>query len=197
MITALTSSKYTAAISNAQTAMSPPRINTTSSGSASTEKDTVTISKAGIRSMLFGNLQPPGGGVVTVDSFADELRQDTAFVENKIRSLCREIGISPDTEMKLSVGYDGHILVNGNNAEAEALAKAINEDDELANSIRRMSANASFLEAVKKHQEFAAAYEKDPRAAVDRYGYLLEDGHEYHVTFSVRNGHIDTSVEFI
>ncbi|MFH1673799.1 MAG: hypothetical protein ABIF87_10315 [Pseudomonadota bacterium] len=194
MINAVTSNIYTAAVSNAQTGMSSPRMNTTSAGGVSAETDTVTISKAGMRSMLLSKFQPFPN---TLDAMAEELSRDTAFVENEIQSLYRKIGLSPNTEMKFSVGYDGHILVDGNNAEAEALAKAINEDDELANSIRKIGANASLLDAAKKYQEFAAAYKKDPVAAVDRYGYLLEDGHEYHVTFSVRNGHIDTTVEFV
>jgi hypothetical protein len=99
--------------------------------------------------------------------------------------------------MEISVGRDGSILVNGKSPESDNLAEAINANDELSNSIRKMSADASLLEAIKKHKEFAAAYDKNPIAAVERYGYLLEDGHGYNVSFSVQNGHIDTKVEYI
>jgi hypothetical protein len=98
--------------------------------------------------------------------------------------------------MEIRVGRDGKILVNGENPQSDHLAEAVNADDELSNSIRRISANTSLLEAYKNHQEFAEAYEKDPVAAVERYGYLLEDGHGYNVLFSMQNGHIDTKAEY-
>lgn len=160
--------------------------------------DTVSISSAGkISSILSSRLPSAKTNSVSVVSIEEDFLNATSFVEERLQSLYRQIGISSISQMEITVGYDGSILVDGEGSESNSLAAAINADDELANNIRGMSAMASALEAIKKHQEFVAAYEKDPLAAVDRYGYLLEDGHEYQVSFSIKTGKIDTRVEYI
>ncbi len=162
-----------------------------------TSIDTVNISDEAKFSLLSRLFPSTGGKSISIRDIEESLSNATSSVEKRLQSLYRQIGISSNSQMEISVGRDGSILVNGESPESDSLAEAINVDDELANTIRGMSANASLLEAFIKHQEFAAAYEKDQVAAVDRYGYLLEDGHEYNVSFSMKNGHIDTKVEYI
>jgi hypothetical protein len=159
------------------------------------DTDTVSISD---KSRLLSNLLPSvEGNSISIADIEASLAKTTASVENRLRSLSRQLGITPDSRMQFSVGHDGSILVNGESPESDRLAAAINEDAELTNSIREMSANASLLAACKKHEEFAAAYAKDPVAAVQRYAYLFEDGHEYKVSFSMQDGYIDTRTEYI
>ncbi len=151
----------------------------------------------GFHSILLDKMQGSEQRVVSVDFFEESLKQLKSYVEKLAGVKCRDLGIDGGAEMKFSVGYDGTILVNGQEPEAGKLAQAINEDEELANSIRGMSATASLLEAARRHQEFAAAYEREPLAAVEQYGYLLEDGHDYHVTFTMAEGKVSSQVQYI
>ena len=154
-----------------------------------TDTDTINISnKAKLLSSLFPYAK---SGSVSIEDIEESLSNTTSSVEKRLQSLYRQLGIQPDFQIEFSVGHDGKILVNGESPDSDHLAEAINADAELSNSIRRMSANTSLLAAFNNHQEFAAAYEKDPVAAVERYGYLLEDGHGYNVLFSMQDGHIN------
>ena len=160
-----------------------------------TDTDTINISnKAKLLSSLFPYAK---NGSISIEDIEESLSDTTAAVEKRLQSLYGQLGIQPDFQMEFSVGYDGKILVNGESPESDHLAEAINADAELSNSIRRMSADTSLLAAFKNHQEFASAYEKDPVAAVERYGYLLEDGHGYNVLFSMQDGHINSKAEYI
>ena len=160
-----------------------------------TDTDTINISnKAKLLSSLFPYAK---NGSISIEDIEESLSNTTAAVEKRLQSLYGQLGIQSDFQMEFSVGYDGKILVNGESPESDHLAEAINADAELSNSIRRMSADTSLLAAFKNHQEFASAYEKDPVAAVERYGYLLEDGHGYNVLFSMQDGHINSKAEYI
>lgn len=200
MISTVTANKYAQAIGFMQPNGEKTMVRTDSKLSSMSSKDTdaIDISSDGrqaslISTRLLSGLNKTMPRMPSKDNFLAL----TSQTENKLQKLYEQLGISANSQMEFSVDYDGAILVNGQSPDADALAEAINDNDELANSIRGMSAMASVLAAVKKHQEFSEAYAKDPIAAVDRFGYLLEDGHDYHVTFSMLNGHIDTNVAYI
>ena len=195
MVNGITSAGYAQTVSFTQPNISQSRPDASSPSEYKTGTDTVNISDQARFSLLSSLFSCAESNSISIRDIEESLSKATVSVEKRLQSLYRQIGISDSSQMEISVGYDGSILVKGENPESDALAEAINADGELANTIRGISANASLLEALKKHQEFAAAYEKDPVAAVERYGYLLEDGHEYNVSFSLQNGHIDTKVE--
>lgn len=192
MITPATSPGYLAAVNNAPSAEAAQSTVQNNSGTG----ERVSISETGqTASAIRRKLSP--GGVITVESIQDQFNTDTGAVEKKLQGLYKQLGIDHETEMNISVGYDGKILVHGEGAKAKELEEAINADQELSNTIRRASANAALLEAVKKHEEFPQAYDLDPEEAVERYGYLLEDGHNYHVNFSFSNNELGTSVSYV
>lgn len=158
--------------------------------------DRVTLSGAGRTvSALIGTT--PNGGTISLASIEAQLREDTRLVEEKLQGLYRELGMDSDAKTNLSVDYDGKILVSGGGDKGQALAEAVNADEELTTTFKRMSAATSLLEAAKKHQEFANAYATNPQQAVERYGSLLEGGHEYHVNFAYSNGRLETSTAFV
>ncbi|MDH5524658.1 MAG: hypothetical protein OEY01_11795 [Desulfobulbaceae bacterium] len=159
--------------------------------------DTVSISNEGKSSLIASRLQSPENGSDSISSIEDDLSNLTSFVENKIQSLYHELGIPSSSRMNVHSGADGTILVDGKSPLSDKLAAAINADDTLSNAIRGVSSMASVLEAIKKHQEFAAAYDQNPVAAVERFGYLLENGHSYQVSLSMQNNHLDTKVDYI
>ncbi len=196
MVHAIKPAGCTQIFSVAQPNISHSNIDPSSSGHK-TADDKVNISDEAKFSLQSSRLLSSIETTISIGDIEEAFTTASAYVEKRLQSLYRQFGISFDSRMEISVGRDGSILVKGQSPESDALAKAIHADDELANTIRKMSADASLLEAVKKHQEFAAAYQKDPAAAVKAYGFLLEDGHEYRVSFSMANGHIDTKVEYV
>lgn len=198
MISPVTTNKYAQVIGFMQPGSETKVSADSPSSPMSSTTDAVNISTEGQQaSLISARLHYGSNASILLKPRKENLHALTSQTENKLQKLYEQLGISENSQMEISVGYDGAILVNGQNPKSEALAEAINDDDELANSIRGMSAMAAVLEAIKNYQEFSEAYEKDPIAAVDRFGYLLEDGHNYHVTFSMLNGHIDTNVAYI
>lgn len=159
--------------------------------------DNVRISDEGKFALFSRKMAHEVNNSISIGSINQDFMDATSFVEKRLRLLYQKNGISSNSQMDIAVGGDGKIIVNGKSPEADKLAREINNDEELSNGIRGMSMMASALEAIKRHQEFVAAYENDPSAAIDRYGYLLEDGHNYHASFSVIDGHINTKVQYI
>ncbi|MEJ2038624.1 MAG: hypothetical protein P8X55_06775 [Desulfosarcinaceae bacterium] len=195
MVNGIMSTGYAQPVIFSKQNISPSPTDSSPSSRGKTGSDTINISsKAKLLSSLFPNRT---NGSVSIEDIEASLSNAASFVEKRMQSLYGQLGIQPDSRIEFSVGYDGNILANGPSPESDHLAQSINADADLSNSIRRMSANASLLAAFKRHQEFAAAYAKDPVAAVERYGYLLEDGHGYNVLFSMQDGHIRTKVEYI
>ncbi len=185
MINSIMTANYTQAVNFKQ-----PQSRPSPSIAAEDKKgaDTVNISNEAKYLSQFPNIN-------SVRDIEESLANATSYVEKRLQSLYSKHGIPSNSEMKISVGRDGSIIVNRESAASESLAEEINADDELSNSILTMSANTSLLEGIKKHDEFAAVYAKDPKAAVERYGYLFEDDHDSHVSFSVQNGHEDRTFE--
>lgn len=192
MISSISSARYLTAIANGRTSCSGQGTDLEIAEAG----DRMTISEVGrTASAITGKIAKSGS--ISLGSFNEQLQEDTRFVEEKLQALYRKLGIDPETEMTLSVGYDGNILVNGQGGKAQELADAVNADEEMANTVRRMSGTAALLEAARKHQEFAEAYAENPQQAVERFGYLLEDGHDYHVSFAFSEGQLDTSVTYV
>ena len=188
-------------ISNIMSAQSAQAVNFTQTSSRlrsstpeekTTVADTVSISTEAKHLLLASPFSSTGSTTISVKDIEASLSKETSYVKKRLQSLYSKYGISPDSKMEISVGNDGNIFVNGESPASESLAEEINNDDELSNSIKKMSADASLLDAIEKHDEFAAAYEKDPKSAVERYRYLLEDGHNYNASFSMQNGSINT-----
>lgn len=194
MISPLSSTGYSNAVYSSQSFSSPEA---TSQSNDKAMNDTVTISNEGKSASLFGRLDSLSTFPSTIFEFEQCLKDDTAEVEKMLRSIYRKLGVSSDTEMKISIGSDGKIIVRGDNQKAEEVAEAINNDPELKNTIKRMSANTSLLEAIKKHLEFAKAYEADPEAAIKEFAYLFENDRKSHVSFTMSNGSINSQINHV
>jgi hypothetical protein len=197
MISSLYSTGYSNSIYSSQGLLEQPALNNIGTSIRKSGSDTITISGAGRQASLLGDILASNNGPITLESIEEFLKNDTSSVEKQLRLLYTKLGILPDTEMDMNVGCDGRIIVNGNNRNADALEDAINSDPELSNTIRRMSANSSFIEAAKKYLKFAERYEKNPGIAIKEFAYIFEEGHHYNVTFTMSNGSICSEVEYV
>ena len=175
----------------------PSRFGSSAPAEAKAATDTVSISNEARCLLLASPFSSTGSTTISAKDIEESLADTKSYVEKQLQALYSDLGIPSNSNLEISFGPDGRILVNGDSPASETLAEAINADDELSNSLRKMSADTSLLEAMKNHEEFASAYEKSPASAIERYGYLLESGHSYHVSFSMQDGHIDTKVEYV
>lgn len=197
MISSLYSTGYSNSMYSSQGLLEQPALNNIDPSVRKSGSDTITISGTGRQASLLGDILASNNGPITLESIESSLNNDTSKVEKQLGLLYTKLGISPDNEMDMSVGCDGKITVRGNNSNADKLEDAINSDPELSNTIRRMSANSSFLEAAKKHLEFARRYEQNPGIAIKEFAYLFEEGRHYNVTFTMSNGSISSEVEYV
>ena len=159
--------------------------------------DTVSISNEAMSASLRSKMNPLRNFPSTLEEISESLKDDTAYVEKALRNIYEKHRISEDTEFKISSGGDGSIIVSGDNQKADEVAEAINNDPELSNTIRRMSANTSLLNAIKVHMEFSKAYEEDPEAAVREFAYLFETGHSWNTSFTMSKGSVHSEVKYV
>ncbi|WP_419778438.1 hypothetical protein [Maridesulfovibrio sp.] len=63
--------------------------------------------------------------------------------------------------------------VKGDHPDKDKIEQLFQDDPDLSNDFRGISALSSLVEAGKEYLEFAKAYEKDPYEAVARFGHLF------------------------
>jgi len=98
----------------------------------------------------------------------------------------KEKGITLDEPLRLLVRPgDGKIVVQGDHPQKAEIEAALNEDQDLANSIRNVSSLFDLLRATERQKEFARAYEEDPVAAVKTYSHLFDESTAWPVEFRV------------
>jgi hypothetical protein len=138
-------------IMSAQNAQTVNDVQTSSRLSSSTPEDkkavtdTVNISNKAKHVLLASPFSCTGSNTISVRDIEESFTNTSSYVEKRLQSFYSKHGISPDSKMEISVGYNGSILVNGESPASKSLAEEINADDELSNSIRKMSADASLL----------------------------------------------------
>lgn len=190
MIQALNISRYNA--TSPLSPISPEPLPYETASRSSDNGDTLQISTAAKGSLLSKILRP--SQAITVSSLETEFRRDSILLENRLNVICQKLGIPSDTPMKLYPGFDGRTLVAGNDKWTQAFGEAINADPETVDLVNKTAANAEFLEACKKHEEFSAAYAKNPTTAVQRFAFLLEGSHPYQMFLTFQNNRINTDM---
>ncbi len=173
----------------------PSRANTHISHNQNEEKESASSGNSKFHSTL-ESIANPDNNIINVDEFRLDLKNTTSYVESRLNEILLNMGIDPDLEFEFTTGYDGSIIINGDDPSIESIEAAVNSDFELSNLIRKMSSVSSSLKALENYLEFAAAYKNDPVAAVAKYGWMLDDNSSYDVTFSFENGKITSEVKF-
>lgn len=104
-------------------------------------------------------------------AYAEKFQQFTS----KLNRLLEQHGIDRSCEAILRSDGTGAIHVANDHPDREKIEAIFQDNPELANEFRGLSATASFLRAADEHQKFSAAYERDPRAAVEQFSHLFDN----------------------
>ncbi len=151
----------------------------TSGSGKDDDKDRLDLSPGSLRGMLdkmdlFG-VKPGADGSINIEdiraSYAERFEQLAA----KLNGLLKTAGIDRGCEAILRSDGQGKIRVANNHPQREKIEALFENNPELANEFRGLSATASFLRAADDHSRFAAAYAKDPTAAVQQFSHLFEN----------------------
>jgi len=110
-----------------------------------------------------------GVGKVSIDEIRFATEQQLSDWHQKVSDLLEGAGIDLAEPVALRIDSNGGILVSGDHPQKEAIEQFFVQQPELANDVRQLSAQLSLIAAAEAHQEFAAAYEEDPVAAVERW----------------------------
>jgi hypothetical protein len=112
-------------------------------------------------------------GVVTLEEMKQFFQEKSADLESEIRTRLSVMGIDPRQALDLDVAADGSIKVANDHPQKAEIEAMFANDPELSNRVRQVTSTGSFIKAAERHLEFAAAYEKDPVAAVAQYAHLF------------------------
>lgn len=110
---------------------------------------------------------------ITLDDMKTGLEKSSREFQDKVNIMFLENGIKTDPPVELTYDKGGNVVVKGNHPQKEKIEKLFEENPELANDFRGVSALSGMVEAAEEHIEFAKAYEKNPYEAVARYGHLF------------------------
>jgi hypothetical protein len=98
----------------------------------------------------------------------------------------QEKGIALDEPLRLLVRPgDGKIVVQGDHPHKTEIEAALNEDEDLANSIRGVSSLFDLLRAAEGQKEFSRAYEENPVTAINTFSHLFDEQTSWPIEFRV------------
>lgn len=101
--------------------------------------------------------------------------------DQKLRSALTAEGISTQPPFKLQALSDGKVgIVPSNDPRAQQVAAMMEKRPELADAFRELSSAESMLRAGDEAVAFQQAYERNPKEALARYGYLLDPWRNKH-----------------
>lgn len=120
---------------------------------------------------------PGVSGVVRMQDLRSAYETAFAAFTQRLDGLLDSAGVDRSRPARLQADAVGSITVTNDHPDKEAIERLFRENPELANQFRGLSGLASLLAAAEKHEEFAAAYEKNPYAAVGEYSQLFA-GHK-------------------
>ncbi|WP_147819233.1 hypothetical protein [Salidesulfovibrio onnuriiensis] len=114
----------------------------------------------------------PGKAVTLVD-LENGLERKQAELKDNVTALFLENGISTTPPVELTSDEEGHIRVKGDHPDKEKIEKLFEDNPDLGNDFRAVSALSSLVKAARESVEFSKEYEKNPAAAVAKYSHLF------------------------
>ncbi len=137
--------------------------------------DTVSLSTPGkmISKLLTDMGGDPNSSSISLEEMESNLESKRAQLEDNITALFLQNGISTTPPVELTSDGEGKIRVKGDHPQKDKIEKLFEENPDLANDFRGVSAQTDFVEAGKEHVEFAKEYAKNPYAAVAKYNSLF------------------------
>ena len=142
------------------------------------DKDRLDLSPGSLLELLdkmdmFGAKPGADGSIHVEDVRANYAERFEDFTQ-KLTGLLKKAGIDRGCEAILRSDGEGKIRVANNHPEREKIEALFENNPELANEFRGLSGTASLLRAADEHSKFAAAYAKDPTAAVQQFSHLFD-----------------------
>ncbi|MBN2295710.1 MAG: hypothetical protein JXM70_24980 [Pirellulales bacterium] len=142
-------------------------------------KDQLNFSPGSLRGILdkldlFG-AEPRADGSINIEDIRANYAQRFEDFAGKLSALLKKTGIDRGCASILRSDGQGKIRVANNHPQRENIEALFENNPELANEFRGLSGTASFLRAADEHSKFAAAYAKDPEAAVRMFSHLFDE----------------------
>ncbi len=129
--------------------------------------DSVEISQAGLLSSeLLGTLTPIGLN-------PKALKAESAAFHRDLGNKFLMAGIDTKRPITLAVDFQGQVKVKGDHPDKAKIEAMFNNDSELSNRFRRLSAASTLQKAVEQHMAFARDYEQNPQAAIAKHAHLF------------------------
>lgn len=117
----------------------------------------------------------PTSNVIQIEDIRKAYEESFADLKEKLGDLLEEAGVDRSTVAELRVDSTGKIVVTNDHPDKETIEQIFEDNPELANQFRGLSGLFSLLEAADSQSDFAAAYERNPYAAIAEFSELFSD----------------------
>ena len=105
----------------------------------------------------------------------ENVRKISSALKDELGNFFRKSGIPLQPPVELSVNGEGKIMVKGDREDREQIAERINENADLAERVRTLSAISGIAWSLPEHLRFQAEYRasNNPETVVARYSHLF------------------------
>ena len=146
-------------------------------------EDELDISPAGqlasqLTSGALWGIDPGSDNAISTLDFTQARARMQSEFQTEFNQLADEQGIDRSQTFTLTSDAMGKVRVVGNHPDKEQIEAIFEENPQLANQFRGISALSSLLQAAEEAQPFQEAYAKDPYAAVAQYSHLFDDNRQ-------------------
>lgn len=144
---------------------------------------------------LFG-VEPDSNGCIQIPDIRAAYAGAMERFASKLNDLLNEEGVDRRSDAVLRTDGMGMVRVTNDHPDREKIEAIFQDNPDLANEFRGLSATADFLRAADESSKFQAAYAKDPQAAVARYSYLFDNSPAKAFTLHINQDAITEVFEF-
>ncbi len=142
--------------------------------------DTVSISDSAQKlakiDSFFTDMNIPytPGKSISLEDLNIGLEKSSKELNDNINTLFLQNGIKTNPAVELTSDHEGKIRVNNDHPQKDKIEKLFEDNPELANDFRGVSALSSMVKASEEYLEFAAAYDRNPQEAITRFGHMFD-----------------------
>lgn len=110
-----------------------------------------------------------------------------------LKALLATMGINLTGSLRLQIGQDGRFVVEGSSLDKEKIENLLNEDTclkALGKNLRTEMCLQSHAEMIQQALKFQRMYRLDPKAAMARYGHLLNNGYSVKIIVEIKGNSV-------
>ena len=143
---------------------------------------------------LFPGVPRRADGSVNIENIRTYRDERKDALDARLREAFRDAGIDTSAQIRLQVGYDGHVAVANDHPQRDEIEQIFADNPDLRNHFAEVASLSEVIRAGEEASAFQQAYADDPDAAIAEFWHLFSG--QRRPDFSLLIGGDESTIEF-